>query len=233
MHWAQAPCRTAERVTLVSTCHSACIHNAAFKAATSTNVVPHWTAGSVSSKALSPVDARALTWLAFARGCLDAQRLAGSAPDAWDSAAFTATAWSLASQPPFAAAWRELGVQVRGRTALLALHRQSMSAGDIRRDASALHRMQVLHCSVPLAELPAAINGAVVGLAVGPQQQQPTYQHTLNSPADAAPQPCLGLGIVRSMDISAGLIHLLTPLSEAELQLVNVLQVRISLCVDV
>lgn len=173
-----------------------------------------------------------MSWLAFARGCLDAQRLAGSAPDAWDSAAFTATAWSLATQPPFAAAWRELGVQVRGRTALLALHRQSTSAGHTRPDASAPHYMQVLHCSVPLAELPAAINGAVVGLAVGPQQQQPTYQHTLNSPADAAPQPCLGLGIVRSLDISTGLIYLLTPLSEAKLQLVNVLQVRICLCVD-
>ncbi len=108
-----------------------------------------------------------------------------------------------------------------------------MAAGDTRPDGRAPHHIQVLHCSVPLAELPAAINGAVVGLAVGPQQQQPTYQHTLNSPADAAPQPCLGLGIARSLDISTGLIYLLTPLSEAELQLVNVLQVRGSLCVGV
>ena len=184
----------------------------------------------MSGKALSPVDARALSWLAFARGCLDAQQLPSSAPDVWDSAAFTATACSLASQPPFAAAWRELGVQVHDSTGSLALRRQSMSAGHAGPDASAPHHMQVLHCSVPLAELPTAIRGAVVGLAVGPQQQQPAYRHTLNSPADAAPQPCLGLGIVRSLDTSAGVVYLLTPLSEAELQLVNVLQVRLFVC---
>lgn len=35
----------------------------------------------------------------------------------------------------------------------------------------------------------------------------------------------MGLGIVRSLDVAAGLIYLLTPLPEAELQQVNVLQV--------
>jgi hypothetical protein len=92
---------------------------------------------------------------------------------------------------------------------------------------------QVLHCSVPLAELPIAVNGAVVGLTVGPQQQPPTYRHTLNVSADSAPLPCLGLGIVRSLDIKAGLVYLLTPLSDAEMQRVDVLQVRCRLGVDV
>jgi hypothetical protein len=87
-------------------------------------------------------------------------------------------------------------------------------------------QLQVLHCSVPLAELPFAMNGAVVGLGVGPQQQLPSFHNTLNVPADAAPLPCLGLGIVRSLDIEVGVVYLLTPLSDIELQHVDVLQVR-------
>ena len=195
------------------------------------SVALYWSAGNLPGKAVSPVDTRALSWLALARGCLDAQRLASSAPATWDAAAFTATAWSLAVQPPFAAAWRQLSVQVSGGgveagSAALHCHDSEHLQVDQGADASTTCRMQVLHCSVPLTELPAAINGAVVGLTVGPQQQLPSYHHTLSVLADAAPHPCLGLGIVRSLDSKLGLIYLLTPLSEAELQHVNVLQVR-------
>lgn len=70
-------------------------------------------AGGQSAKSLSPVDTRALSWLAFARGCLDAQRHAASKPGLWDSTAFAAAAWALAQQPPFVASWRTLSVQVR------------------------------------------------------------------------------------------------------------------------
>lgn len=80
---------------------------------------------------------------------------------------------------------------------------------------------------MPASELPAAINGAVVGLAVAPEGRLQTYQHTLNSAADAAPLPCLGLGIVRSLDVAAGLLFLLTPLGQADLERVNTLQVLV------
>ena len=82
--------------------------------------------------------------------------------------------------------------------------------------------MQVMHCAVPLAELPAAVNGVVVGLAAGPEQA--TYAHVLNGGCDAAPLPCLGLGIVRSLDEAAGLLYLLTPLDDSDMQRVNTLQ---------
>lgn len=82
-----------------------------------------------------------------------------------------------------------------------------------------------MHCAVPASELPAAINGTVVGLAAGPPEAARTYQHVLNGGGDAAPLPCLGLGIVRSLDVEAGLLYLLTPLADAELQRVTTLQV--------
>lgn len=85
----------------------------------------------------------------------------------------------------------------------------------------------MLHCAVPASELPAAVNGTVVGLASAPGDQglPAAYRHVLNSDGEAPPLPCLGLGIVRSLDAEQGLVYLLTPLGEAELQRVNTLQV--------
>ena len=81
----------------------------------------------------------------------------------------------------------------------------------------------MLHCAVPLAELPAAINGAVVGLATGPAGA--AYRHVLNGGAEDTPLPCCGLGIVRGLDVAASLLYLLMPLPEEQLQHVTTLQV--------
>lgn len=64
------------------------------------------------AKQLSPVDTRALSWMAFGRCCLDTELHVGSRPLSWDAAGFAAVATALARQPPRAAALDGLHVQV-------------------------------------------------------------------------------------------------------------------------
>jgi hypothetical protein len=70
-------------------------------------------AGNIN-KTLSPVDSRALTWLAFGRCCLDETRHGGSQPLSWNAAAFTSVAVALSQQPPFATDLQGLSIQVNG-----------------------------------------------------------------------------------------------------------------------
>ena len=76
-------------------------------------------------------------------------------------------------------------------------------------------------------QVPYALAGAVVGLAtaIGPSQHLNSMDAVYGRP-EAAPFACHGLGIVRCVDVEQGLLYLLTPLSEATMQLVDVLQVR-------
>lgn len=64
------------------------------------------------AKQLSPVDTRALSWMAFGRCCLDAELHVESRPLSWDAAAFAAVATALARQPPRVTALDGLHVQV-------------------------------------------------------------------------------------------------------------------------
>ncbi len=72
----------------------------------------HCPPGEKAGKALSPVDTRALIWLAFSRCCLDARLHADSQSLCWNAAAFAATALALARQPPRSAPLSSLSVQV-------------------------------------------------------------------------------------------------------------------------
>lgn len=149
------------------------------------------------NKTLSPVDSRALTWLAFGRCCLDETRHGGSQPLSWNAAAFTSVAVALSQQPPFATDLQGLSIQV-------------------------------MHCAVPLHEVPAAINGTVVGLSVSGKSKgaAATMSHVLTATAlDAPPLECLGLGIVRGIDSATGSVFILSPLTAAQIQKVDTLQI--------
>lgn len=80
---------------------------------------------------------------------------------------------------------------------------------------------------MPHLQVPAALAGAVVGLASASGLSQPLHSmDAVCRPPEAAPLACHGLGIVRAVDVERGLLYLLTPLAESAMQLVDVLQVR-------
>lgn len=86
---------------------------------------------------------------------------------------------------------------------------------------------QVMHSAVPLHEIPAAINGTVVGLSASgkPESGSPTIVHVLSGSAvDASPLECLGLGIVRAVDDASGSVFILSPVSASDMQRVDTLQ---------
>lgn len=88
--------------------------------------------------------------------------------------------------------------------------------------------LQVLHAAMPSDQVPYALAGAVVGLAVASQPRQPVHSMdaVFRTCSAEAPLACLALGIVRAVDVERGLLYLLTPLSEAAMLLVDTLQVK-------
>ena len=89
---------------------------------------------------------------------------------------------------------------------------------------------QIMHCAVPRHEVPAAINGMVVGLAASgaPQGAPPAHEHVMSALAAASGPPlleCLGLAIVRAVDEAEGQVYVLSPITDAQLQRVDTLQV--------
>lgn len=74
-------------------------------------------------------------------------------------------------------------------------------------------QVEVLHAQVAPAELPVALNGAVVGLAAS------------SSSSSALLNECLGLGLIRAVDGAQQELCVLTDLSEQQLQRVDLLQV--------
>lgn len=82
---------------------------------------------------------------------------------------------------------------------------------------------------MPASQLFYALNGAVVGLCTTEPEPQaaaaPAAAPAAGAGGEGAPPPwCLGLGIVRAADARRRRLHLLTPVPEAELQSVGVLQ---------
>ena len=90
--------------------------------------------------------------------------------------------------------------------------------------------LQVLHAAVSPDQLPYALAGAVVGLATASGLNQPLHSmDTVFGNFKGAPLVCHALGIIRAVDVHEGLLYLLTPLSEADMLLVDTLQVWLSL----
>jgi len=81
---------------------------------------------------------------------------------------------------------------------------------------------------MPSDQIPYALAGAVVGLAVASQLRHPvhTMDALFRTSSSEAPLACHALGIVRAVDVERGLLYLLTPLSEAAMLLVDTLQVK-------
>lgn len=77
---------------------------------------------------------------------------------------------------------------------------------------------QVLHASVPREHLGYLLNAALVGLAGA------------RTGSSADPPPCLGLGLVRAVDMAQGLLYILSPLDLETLQQVAILQVTLADC---
>ena len=77
----------------------------------------------------------------------------------------------------------------------------------------------MLHAAVPSTYLALALNCAVVGLAKSGD--------AVNEPSTAVRRPpkCVGVGIVRGVDASKGLIYILTDAGSGALEQVDVLQV--------
>lgn len=95
--------------------------------------------------------------------------------------------------------------------------------------------LQALHCRLDPEQWAHLLNGAVVGLACssrGPAEPTASQLEAateaaapLAAAAASAPLHCLGMGIVRGMDMAKQLIYLLTPLSQSQLERVTRLQV--------
>ena len=69
---------------------------------------------------------------------------------------------------------------------------------------------------MPREHLGYVLNAALVGLAGA----------RIGSSAD--PPPCLGMGLVRAVDMAQGLLYVLTPLDPETLQQVSILQVTLA-----
>jgi hypothetical protein len=135
------------------------------------------------------VEARALQWLAWA------QHVVASSPSS--SAQLRPQLQGAGDADDFSAAAEGLAACVP----------YEVAAADVR--------LQVLQCSVPPRELAAAVNGAVVGLAVQPEA----------GGSGAGLQACLGVGLIRAVDAAAGKLYLLTDAPGPRLDRVGSLQV--------
>ncbi|XXG42462.1 hypothetical protein AAC387_Pa01g2737 [Persea americana] len=68
-----------------------------------------------------------------------------------------------------------------------------------------------LHCQVPDSEVSYSLNATIVGLAV-----------SCTKPESSTPW-CVGLGIVRAVDVSKGLLYVITPVAQHNLEKVDIL----------
>eukprot|EP00884_Botryococcus_braunii_P005046 jgi/Botrbrau1/14542/Bobra.0212s0009.1 len=88
-------------------------------------------------------------------------------------------------------------------------------------------QISILHSWVHPSEQLRAVNGALVGLLRCPEHASPRKEHDAavggRDAEDQLPQ-CLGIGIVRSVDVSRGLLYILTPILGEELEEVGMLQ---------
>ncbi|XP_057825663.2 polynucleotide 5'-hydroxyl-kinase NOL9 isoform X2 [Cryptomeria japonica] len=78
----------------------------------------------------------------------------------------------------------------------------------------AIQRIKIvhLHCQVPDNEIYYSLNGTIVGLAVGSKNCSNVFSQPV----------CVGLGIVRGIDIFKGLFHVITPVPIRTLQNVDI-----------
>eukprot|EP00455_Lapot_gusevi_P054538 TRINITY_DN8761_c0_g5_i1.p1 TRINITY_DN8761_c0_g5~~TRINITY_DN8761_c0_g5_i1.p1 ORF type:complete len:369 (+),score=41.81 TRINITY_DN8761_c0_g5_i1:385-1491(+) len=85
-------------------------------------------------------------------------------------------------------------------------------------------RVQFLHQQVPEDQVWVSINGAIVGLCTQPDLESDSTDplHKVNG-SSVKTGTCLGLGIVRSIDLSRQLLYLLTPLPLSHLRHVTTL----------
>lgn len=77
--------------------------------------------------------------------------------------------------------------------------------------------IEALFSSIPKAQLHRVLNASVVGLCHRDISSDGDDQNPLT--------PCLGLGIVRAVDVDQGLLYMLTPVEESILHTINHLQV--------
>jgi polynucleotide 5'-hydroxyl-kinase GRC3/NOL9 len=78
--------------------------------------------------------------------------------------------------------------------------------------------VNVVHCDVPPSEIIGALNGAIVALCVWPGKAPPANPYLAQTPLVG----CVGLGIVRSIDVAAKKYYVLTPVPLDQLKSVNV-----------
>jgi hypothetical protein len=167
---------------------------------------------------MSATDARALSWLAWARRVIAASaaaqqeqqqvvdqrsNLLGQSNGAVDATAadgeeFQEAAAGLAAAPPCEVCLQDVSIELQ-------------------------------HAQVQQYELPLALNGALVGLASSSKSSSsgPASAAVSQGVAGLGPQlqECLGVGLVRAVDARRGVLFLLTDLNEQRLQDVDVLLV--------
>ena len=81
--------------------------------------------------------------------------------------------------------------------------------------------VNVIHCDIPPSEMVGALNGAIVAMCVWPNKGIPGSQEK-SYLRETPLVSCLGLGIVRSIDVSAKKYFVLSPLPLEQLRTVNV-----------
>jgi hypothetical protein len=170
---------------------------------------------------MSATDARALSWLAWARRVIAASAAAQLSQQQMFDQQSNPSGQTNAAVDATAADGEEFQEAAAGLAGALPyeVHLQDVS-------------VELQHAQVQQCELPLALNGALVGLAssrnsscscpasTGVDQQQQGI-------AGLGPQlqECLGVGLVRAVDATRGVLYLLTDLDEQRLQEVDVLLV--------
>jgi hypothetical protein len=87
--------------------------------------------------------------------------------------------------------------------------------------------VQVMHTCLGETQLLAALNCSIVGLASS--RCQPASTSDTEGKEQFRLLPCLGFGIVRSVDAGKGMLYILTDVEAAGLEKIDVIQVLPSL----
>jgi hypothetical protein len=156
---------------------------------------------SKAQRAPTAVESRALQWLAWARRVAAAGGMDVASFSTGSSSSAAAVAGSADSADDYAAA----------AAALAACPPYEVALSDVA--------VECTHCSTAQPQqLPYLLNGSVVALL------GPAFEGEGEGAAGQDARPCLGMGLVRAVDMGKGLLHVLTDLSEEVLQQVQVLQ---------
>lgn len=171
-------------------------------------------------RALTAVASRGLQWLSWARACVGDDAFSSDVKD------FDRVATLLAAQRPYRVRLCDIRIVCPHGTLAdseLPVVANGSLVGLITSQSYRQHPQQPAPVPMAVASTSGRLNTSMAPLSA-------TFDATAAAaydPSDptAPPLPCLGIGLVRGVDLEKGLLYLLAPLDGDSLQVVDVLQV--------